>query len=113
MITIDVKTLLIALLIIAAIVLVIFLIVCTAKLIKTLVALTKVLNDAETVTAAVAKRTKEIDGQIEKVQKAIKGTADAAKANQRVINLFKAVVGVVKAVSSFAKKDSGSEDTKK
>ena len=93
MLTIDVKTALICLLIIAGIVLAIYLIVAVYQLIKTLKQSQKVLDDFEVTGHIAAERMKQLDKFIEQTSKKVKNTQ----------GIFTAVPVIVRAVSEIAK----------
>jgi H+/gluconate symporter-like permease len=102
MLTIDVKTALISLLIIAVIVLVIFSIVAVYNLIKTLQQSQKVLSDFEVVAKVASERTAQLDKFIDAAQKKIKSGQ----------NIFNSVPIIVAAVGQIAKVISQSQKKK-
>ena len=108
MITIDVKTLLISLLIIAVIVLVVFLIVVAANLIKSLKSLTKVLADVETVTDIASERSKQLDVVVGDVTKTISGVTSNVKDSEGFIKsvsiIIKAIVAIKNVLAKSEKK---------
>ena len=93
MLTIDVKTALICLLILAGIVLAVFLIVAVYNLIKTLQKSQKVLSDFEVVAGVASKRTAELDKFIDATQKKMKSGQ----------NIFNSVPIIVAAIGQIAK----------
>ena len=101
MLTIDVKTALLCLLIIAGIVLAVYLIVAVYHLIKTLKQSQKVLEEFEIVSEIAAKRTQQVDKLIDQASKKI-------KAGQGVLNtipiIFSTIAKIVKAVGKQQKK---------
>jgi len=88
MLTIDVKTALLSLLIIAAIVLVIYGIVAVYNLTKTLKKSQKVLDDFEIVSRIASERTQELDKFIDQTQKKI-------KSGQNVLNALPVIASAV------------------
>ena len=95
MLTIDVTTLLLCLLIFAGVVLVVFLIVAAYNLIKTLKQSQKVLADLEVVASITSKRTQQIDKVLEQTSKRL-------KAGQSILNafpiIFQAIAKIAKLV---------------
>ena len=91
--TIDVKSALICLLIIAGIVLAIYLIVAVYHLIKTLKHSQKVLEDFEVVSKIASERTQQLDKFIDQTSKKV-------KAGQ---NVFNAVPVIISAIAQIAK----------
>ena len=95
MLTIDVKTALICLLIIAAIVLAVYLIVAAYNLIKTLKQSQQVLADFEVVSKISSERTKQLDSFIEQAQK-------KAKSGQGIINSIPVIFTVISKIAKAA-----------
>lgn len=95
MLTIDLQSALLCLLIVAGIVLVVFLIIAVYNLIKTLKQSQKVLNDFETVGAVASKRTKELDKLIDQTQKKMKSGEGILSSVPFIINI---VTQIAKAV---------------
>ena len=93
MLTIDVKTALICLLIIAGIVLAVFLIVAVYNLIKTLQQSQKVLSDFEVVAKVASERTAQLDKFISDTQKKMKSGQ----------NIFNSIPIIVSAIGQIAK----------
>ena len=109
MLTIDVKTALICLLIIAGIVLGVYLIIAVYNLIKTLKQTQKVLADFEVVSKIASERTQQLDHIIEQTQKKV-------KSGQGILNSIPVIVSAIARIAKVfgqqtAKKDSG--DSKK
>jgi ABC-type maltose transport system permease subunit len=104
MLTIDVKTLLLCLLLIAVIVLIIFAIVAVYNLIKTLKSSQKVLADFEVVSEVASKRTKQLDEAIEKSSKKIKNSGGVAS------GITSAIPIIISAVAAIAKYGANKKD---
>ena len=106
MLTIDVKTALLCLLIIAAIVLAVYLTVAAYNLIKTLKQSQKVLDDFEVVAKIASERTQQLDKFIAQTQKKI-------KSGQGIINsipvIFSAISKIAKAVGQQNARSSEGE----
>ena len=105
MLTIDVKTALICLLIIAGIVLGVYLIIMVYNLTKTLKQSQKVLADFEVVSKIASERTQQLDKLIEQTQKKV-------KSGQGIINSIPVIVSAISKIAKVvgqqnAKKDSG------
>ena len=91
-VTLDLKTLLIALVLIALIVLIIYLIFLVKKLMVTLEHTDKVLEDVEVVTAIAAERSQDVDSIITNVS----GTV--AKGNESTVS---AIASIAKSAASI------------
>jgi uncharacterized protein YoxC len=98
MITINLTTLLHALLTIAGIVLLVFLIVAVANLIKVLKKLFVVLDDASTVTAIIDEKAKETKPVVDDITAALVELSSAFKGKEPVLQ---SLSSIAKAVSSL------------
>ena len=98
MVTIDVRTTLIWLLLAALVVFVIFLIVAVKNLVTTIKKTNKILEDVSVVSDVAAKKSVEIDGIIGDVQGAVSDIAEAVRGTSTI----GAVANVVKAAGSIA-----------
>ena len=107
MLTIDVKSALLCLLIIAGIVLAVYLIVAVYHLIKTLKQSQKVLDDFEIVAHIASERTQQLDKLIDQMSKKL-------KAGQGILNsipiIFKAISQIAKVVGNKNEKSSVSKE---
>ncbi len=106
-VTLDLKTLLIALVLIALIVLIIFAILMIKKLLVTLDHANKVLEDVEVVSAIASERSQDVNGIITNVSSTVADLSDAVKGNQGTMS---AVASIVKSAASI--KGMMSSDTK-
>lgn len=79
MLTLDVKTLLIGLLIISLIVLVVFIIVLVANAIKALKKVVLMLEDTQSVTAIVANRADQLDEGVDSMVESVSNFKDSMK----------------------------------
>ena len=99
MVTIDVKAVLIALLLLAAIVLVVFLSIMIMNLTTTLKKVNTILDDTKTVTSIVDEKAKETKPVIDDVSSALVGFASGLKGNETSIaslsNLAKSLSSMV------------------
>ena len=111
MITIDVKTLLICLLLIAITVLVVFLVVAAAHLIKTLKSLTKVLSDVEVVSDIAAERTRQVDGIVDDVTTTISGVTNKLKGDQGILKAISIIASAIIAIKNILFKSSDNNET--
>ena len=104
MITIDIKTALIYLLLIAAVVLVCYFIVAVKHLITTIKHLNKVLEDTAVITSVAADRSVEVNGMIDDLQSAVTDVAQAVRGEVGVIgsvaNITKAAVSIKELLQS-------------
>lgn len=98
-ITITLKGVLLTALGIAGVVLLVYLIVLTANLIKTLKKTNGILEDAKVISETAADKVQKLDGIVDSLGESVGTVADAIKGNQSVIA---AATNVVNAVSSFA-----------
>ena len=98
MVTIDVKTTMIYLLLLAAIVLAGYLIIIAKNLVTTIKELNKILEDTSVVTGVAAERSVEVNGMIDDLQGAV---ADVSQAVRGEVGSIGAVVNVVKAAASL------------
>lgn len=113
MVTIDVRTALIWLLLAALIVFVIYLTVAVKNLVTTIKKTNKILEDAAVVSEVAAKKAVEVDSIISDVQGAVSSISDAVQGTSTI----GAVANIVKAAGSVAstvknKKDDNREDDK-
>ena len=106
MLTIDLKTLLLCLLIIAGIVLVIYLIVAVYNLTKTLKQSQKVLNDLEVTAKISSERLKQLDKFIDQTSKKVKNTQGVFTA---IPIVAKAVTEIVKVAAKHNNKEAESK----
>lgn len=79
MITLDVKTVLLGLLLVALIVLVIYIIVLAANALKALKRIVLILEDTQAVTAIVANRTDQLDEGIDSMMESVSSFKDGFK----------------------------------
>ncbi|MBE6046212.1 MAG: hypothetical protein E7221_05875 [Clostridiales bacterium] len=97
-VTLDLKTLLIALVLIALIILIIYAILAVRKLLVTLDHTNKVLEDVEVVSAIASARSQDVDGIITNVSSTVADLSDAVKGNQGTMS---AVASIVKSAASI------------
>ena len=97
-VTLDLKTLLIALVLIALIILIIYAILAVRKLLITLDHTNKVLEDVEVVSAIASARSQDVDGIITNVSSTVADLSDAVKGNQGTMS---AVASIVKSAASI------------
>ena len=97
-VTLDLKTVLIALVLIALIVLIIYAILLIKKLMVTLTKTDQVLDDVEVVTAIAAERSQDVDSIITNVSGTVADLSDAVKGNQGTMS---AIASIVKSAASI------------
>ena len=97
-VTIDLKTLLIALVLIALIILIIYAILMIRKLMVTLTHTNKILEDLEVVSEIASARSQDVDGIITNVSSTVADLSDAVKGNQGTMS---AVASIVKSAASI------------
>ena len=98
MITIDIKTALIYLLLVAAVVLVCYLVVIAKNLVTTIKNLNRILEDASVVSGVAAEKSLEVNDMIGNVQMAIADVSNAVKGDA---STFGAVANVAKTAASL------------
>lgn len=109
MVTIDVRTALIWLLLAALIVFVIYLTVAVKNLVTTIKKTNKILEDAAVVSEVAAKKAVEVDSIISDVQGAVSSISDAVQGTSTI----GAVANIVKAAGSVASTVKSKEENKK
>ena len=97
-ITLDLKTLLIALVLIALIVLIIYVIILVKRLFVTIAHTNKVLEDVEVISAIAAERSQDLDGIITNVSGTVSDLSDAVKGNQSTVS---AIASIAKSAASI------------
>ncbi len=103
-VTIDLKTLLIALVLIALIVFIVYAVVLVRKLLVTLTHTNKVLEDLEVVSGIASERSQDLNNIISNVSGTVSDLSDAVKGNQTTVN---AVASIVKSAASIKGMMSG------
>ena len=97
-VTLDLKTLLIALVLIALIVLIIYVIIMVKKLFVTIEHTNKVLEDLEVVSGIASERSQDLDGIISNVSGTVADLSDAVKGNQSTVS---AIASIAKSAASI------------
>ena len=102
---IDLKTLFLIVLGIALLVLIIYLIQLTRKIMASMDHTINILEDVAIITDLAAKRSKDVDGIIGDVSDSVESLSQAVKGDQ---NIFSAISSVIKAVAAV--KNAGSKE---
>ena len=102
---IDLKTLFLIVLGIALLVLIIYLIQLTRKIMTSMDHTINILEDVAIITDLAAKRSKDVDGIIGDVYESVESLSQAVKGDQ---NIFSAISSVIKAVAAV--KNAGSKE---
>ena len=102
-VTISVQALLIAVLLVAAIVVLIFLAVLIARLLPTVKKLNAVLDDAKEVSAFAAKETSKADGILTGMGDSVSAIAANLSANRNTIKNLSSLVGAATSIIGVAK----------
>ena len=97
-VTLDLKTLLIALVLIALIILIIYAIVMVKKLLVTLNHTNKILEDFEVVSGIASERSQDLNGIISNVSGTVADLSDAVKGNQSTVS---AIASIAKSAASI------------
>ncbi len=111
-VTISLQTLLLAVLIAAAIVVLIFLAILIGKLFPTIKKLNSVLDDVKEVSAFAANQTSKADGIITGMGDSVSAIATNLKANKNTIKNISSLVGAATSIIGVAKA-SGAASAKK
>lgn len=98
MISIDLNALLYIILIVAAIILLIFLTVAVAQLIKSLKKVNVILDDVSTVSGIVSEKAVETKPVVDDLSKAMLSFANAAKGNESTVA---SISSIAKSISSL------------
>lgn len=102
---IDLKTLFLIVLGVALLVLIIYLIQLTRKIMTSMDHTINILEDVAIITDLAAKRSKDVDGIIGDVSESVESLSQAVKGDQ---NIFSAISSVIKAVAAV--KNVGSKE---
>lgn len=113
MITIDVKTALVYLLLVAAIVLVGYLIVVAKNLVKTVKEVNKILEDAAVVSSVTAEKASQLDGIVGDVCSAVSDISQAVKGEQSAIGAVSNLAKSAGSLVAIFKSGKPKKNTKK
>ncbi len=100
-ITLDMKTLGMALIIIGLLVLIVFCIVFVKNLIITIQHTNQILKDAEKISAIAAERSEQVDGLVGDVAESVGQVTDAIKGNQSIPAALTSLVNAVTALKNL------------
>lgn len=103
-VTVDLKTIGTFIIGLALLVLIIFLIILVANLIKTIKQTNKVLSDVDTITEIAADRTEEVNVLVKNVSESAGEIVTAIKGQQEIKKAFATIVNCVGAVKSLVNK---------
>ena len=113
-ITISLTELLLAMLILAGIILLIYLIVMVAKLLPSLKSLSKILSDVEVISGVAKDTTVDAKGAFKKLSGSVTDVADMLKGNKSIVSAGSSLVNAAAALKGLTKKSQDSEkDDKK
>ena len=101
MVTMDLRTILIAILLIAVIVLVVYAIIMIRKLLATLERTNDILVDVKVVSDIAATRSKAIDGLVASVTDSVATVSDSIKGNGNATNAAVSVVNTLASLVGF------------
>lgn len=113
MITIDVKTALLYLLLVAAIVLVGYLIVVVKNLVTTIKEVNQILADAAVVSGVAAEKAVQLDEVVGDVQSAVADLSQAMKGEQSTVGAVSNFAKAVGSLISIFKSDKPKKNKKK
>ena len=108
-ITISLTELLLAMLILAGIILLIYLIVMVAKLLPSLKSLSKILSDVETMSGVAKDATVDAKGAFKKLSGSVVDLSEMLKGNKSIVSAGSSIVNAAAAVKGLVKKSSDSE----
>ena len=106
-VTLDLNTLLIALVFVALIVLIIYLIVLVKKLLITVTHANKILGDLEVVSEIASERSQDVNNIITNVSGTVSDLSDAVKGNESTVS---AIASIAKSAASLKGIISGDKD---
>lgn len=106
-VTLDLNTLLIALVFVALIVLIIYLIVLVKKLLITITHANKILGDLEVVSEIASERSQDVNNIITNVSGTVSDLSDAVKGNESTVS---AIASIAKSAASLKGIISGDKD---
>ncbi|MCQ2544829.1 MAG: hypothetical protein MJ144_00150 [Clostridia bacterium] len=104
-VTIDLKTLLIALVLIALIVLIIYAIIMVRKLLVTLEHTNTILEDVEVVSSIASERSQDVNNIISNVSCSVADLSDALKGNQGTVSAIASIVKSAASIKGMMSKD--------
>ncbi|MDR1272298.1 MAG: hypothetical protein LBK04_04840 [Clostridiales Family XIII bacterium] len=102
MVTLDLKLLLLSLLIIAGVVLIVFITVAVANMIKTLKGVNGILADVQVMTDIAAERSKQVNEVVDDVVETIKETNVKIRGNKNIIKAASSVGSLIMAIKNIA-----------
>lgn len=100
-ITMDLKTLGWALIIIGLLVLIVFGIVFMRNLIITIQHTNRILEDAEKISAIAAERSEQLDGLVGDVSKSVGQVTEMIKGNQSIVSALTSIVNAVTSLKNL------------
>ena len=106
-VTLDLNTLLLALVFAALIVLIIYLIVLVKKLLITVTHANKILGDLEVVSEIASERSQDVNNIITNVSGTVSDLSDAVKGNESTVS---AIASIAKSAASIKGIISGDKD---
>jgi hypothetical protein len=102
MVTLDLKLLLLSLLVIAGVVLIVFITVAVANMIKTLKGVNEILEDVQVMTDIAAERSKQVNEVVDDVVETIKETNVKVRGNKNIIKAASSVGSLIIAIKNIA-----------
>ena len=113
MITIDIKAAFIYVLLIAAIILMGYLVVVAKNFVTTIKELNKILEDVSVISGVAAERSVEVDGMIDDVQSAVADLSQAVKGEVGTIGAFVNMTKAIASMTALFKSDRPKKKEKK
>ncbi|MDD4200852.1 MAG: hypothetical protein PHS19_05625 [Eubacteriales bacterium] len=104
-VTIDIKTLLIAFVLIALIIMIVYTIMMIRKLLITLEHTNSILEDVEVVSSIASERSKDVDSIISNVSCSVSDLSDALKGNQGTVSAIASIVKSAASIKGMMSKD--------
>lgn len=108
-VTLDLKALGWALIMIALLVLIIFCIVFVKNFIATIRHTNKILADAERISTIAAERTEQVNESIGDVAESLSGMADVIKGNQSVVAALTSIVNALSSLKNLMTRNKDKE----
>jgi uncharacterized protein YoxC len=109
-ITVTIKDIILFLLGAGGIVLIVYLIVLVANLVKTLKETNKVIEDVSAITDIAAQRAEDIDAIITNVASSAKTVSGNIKGNKNIVATISSVVGIASSIKGLFTKDKQKEE---
>lgn len=106
-ITMDLRTLGWALVVIGILVLIVFCIIFMKNLIETIKHTNQILEDTEKISAIAAERTEQVNGAIGDVSESLSELAEVIKGNQSIVSALTSIVNALASLKNLVTRKKG------